>query len=277
MPTVPANGQFDSSTLLSSCAPLTAAQLNDQTASTTSLLLPFTGSGSNKGLLGNYTSTTATGVDTNAYMTFDQLNNPTQRNIWLQARYQTLVSNKFIPAIPNLPDVRNGLISGPNTLDPVATYNTKVASFLEIIGQEFCYYQTNYFKAVNLFLSFYSTASTAGASSQNLNLWQNTALTLNQKVNTMISLINYMANMNVANMRNFQSQLISQTTSISSSTTALQAQADILRDNNKSNAIYKQMMDYTEEKNRANKNLLAVYFTLNVVAITCLFIAARSL
>jgi hypothetical protein len=134
-----------------------------------------------------------------------------------------------------------------------------------------------YRKGVNAFLRFYSSASTASSVANNLNLWQQTALTLNEKVNTMISLINYLASMNVANMRSLQSQLMSQTTSITSSTNALQEQADILRDNNKTNALYKQMMDYTEEKNRANKNLLAVYFTLNVVAITCLFIAARSL
>ena len=277
MATAPANGQFDSSTLLSSCAPLSATQLNNPAGSSTTLLLPFAGSGSNKGLLGNYTSATATGVDTNAYMTFDQLNNPTQRNQWLAARYQNLLSQNVIPANPTLSTVQNSLSSGPNTLDPVATYNTKIASFLQLIGQEFCYYQTNYFISVNAFLSYYSTASTAGSGATNLNLWQNTALTLNQKVNTMISLINYMANMNVANMRSLQSQLMSQTSSISNSTTALQAQADILRDNNKTNAVYKQMVDYTEEKNRANKNLLAVYFTLNVIAITCLFIAARSL
>lgn len=277
MATAPANGQFDASTLLSSCPPLSASQLNNPAGSLTTLLSPFTGSGSNKGLLGNYTSVSATGVDTNAYMTFEQLNNPTQRNNWLAARYQILVSNSVIPAHPPLATVQNSLGTGPNTLDPVATYNTQIASFLQLVGQEFCYYQTNYFITVNIFLRDYSTASTASSGSQNLNEWQGAALTLNQKVNTMISLINYMANMNVANMRNLQSQLMSQTSSISSSTTALQAQADILRDNNKTNALYRQMMDYTEEKNRANKNLLAVYFTLNVVAITCLFIAARSL
>ena len=275
---MPANGQFDSSTLLSSCARLSPSQLDPPASSVTPLLAPFNGSGNNKGLLGNYTSTTATGVDTNAYMTFDQLNNPTQRNAWLQARYQTLSTNNIIPAHPPLANVQSRIGGpGPNTLDPVATYNTQVASFLQLIGQEFCFYQTNYFIAVNAFLSYYSTASTASSGAVNLGVWQDAALILNQKVNTMVSLINYMANMNVANMRTLQSELISQTTSISSSTTALEAQADILRDNNKSNTLYKQMMEYTEEKNRANKNLLAVYFTLNVVAITCLFIAARSL
>jgi hypothetical protein len=277
MSTLPANGQFDSSTLLSTCAPLTASQLDNTGATSTTLLLPFTGSGSNKGLLGNYTSATATGVDPNSYMTFDKLNDPTQRMQWLQTRYATLLAEKAIPIHPQLPSVQNNLITPPNVLDPVATYNTEVASFLQLIGEEFCYYQRNYFIGVNAFLRFYSSASTASSVANNLNLWQQTALTLNEKVNTMISLINYLASMNVANMRSLQSQLMSQTSSITSSTNALQEQADILRDNNKTNALYKQMMDYTEEKNRANKNLLAVYFTLNVVAITCLFIAARSL
>jgi hypothetical protein len=113
MSTLPANGQFDSSTLLSTCAPLTASELDNTGATSTTLLLPFTGSGSNKGLLGNYTSATATGVDPNSYMTFDKLNDPTQRMQWLQTRYATLLQNKVIPIHPQLPSVQNNLIT-PN-------------------------------------------------------------------------------------------------------------------------------------------------------------------
>jgi hypothetical protein len=279
------NGQFDVSQLLASCPPLSSSQISNVTViPTATLRLPFTGGTStNKGLLGNYTTSTATTVDPNAYMTFDVLNNTndasdhTSRAYWLQQRYSALLAAGVIPTNPALTTVQNNLNSGPNTQNPVSTYNTAVANFLQVVGAEFCYYQTNYFNALNQFLYAYATASSSGAGAINIPDFQQTALILNQKVNTMIILINYLANKNVANLRILQGQLNAQNGAISTSTASLLEQGQILSDNNNSNKIYRQMVEYTEEKNRANKNLLAVYFTLNVVAIACLFIAARTL
>jgi hypothetical protein len=280
-----ANGQFDTSQLLNSCPPLSSSQLNSGLSiASTTLLLPFTGgSATNKGLLGNYTTSTATTVDSNAYMSFDVLNNTNDesdrnsRAYWLQQRYSTLLAAGIIPVNPALTTVRSSLTAGPNTQNPVSTYNTEVANFLQILGAEFCFYQTNYFYALNSYLSFYSTASTSSSGAVNLNTWQQTALVMNQKVNTIITMINYLANKNVANLRTLQGQLNTQNGAISTSTSSLLAQGQILNDNNASNTLYRQMVEYSEEKNRANKNLLAVYFTLNVIAIASLFIAARSL
>jgi hypothetical protein len=274
MPSPQANGQFDSSTLLSSCPPLTQTQLNNVSTNVSVLLVPFV-SGTKKGLLGNYTG--GTGVDSNAYMTFSQLTSPDNRARWLETRYGVLLSNSVIPVNPSLSQVANNIESAPNNLEPISSYNREIVAFLELVGQEFCYYQNNYFNALNAYLTYYGRASGQGTAVDNLNEWQSAALTLNQKVNTMVMLINYMGNMNIANIRTLQNQLVSQTSSITRSTESLKEQADILRDNNKTNTLYKEMVDFTEEKNRANKNLLAVYFTLNVVAITCLFIAARTL
>jgi len=268
------NGQFDVSQLLASCPPLSSSQISNVTViPTATLRLPFTGG---NGLLGNTNSPSS-------YMTFDVLNNTndasdhTSRAYWLQQRYSALLAAGVIPTNPALTTVQNNLNSGPNTQNPVSTYNTAVANFLQVVGAEFCYYQTNYFNALNQFLYAYATASSSGAGAINIPDFQQTALILNQKVNTMITLINYLANRNVANLRILQGQLNAQNGAISTSTASLLEQGQILSDNNNSNKIYRQMVEYTEEKNRANKNLLAVYFTLNVVAIACLFIAARTL
>jgi hypothetical protein len=280
-----ANGQFDTSQLLNRCPPLTTTQLNAGISLSREVLLaPFMGgSATNKGLLGNYTTATATTVDSNAYMTFDTLNNTgdvsdrTSRAYWLQQRYSTLLAAGVIPTNPSLTSVQSSLSRGPEAMNPVSTYNTAVANFLQILGAEYCFYQNNYYNALNKFLSFYSTGSTTQAGAPDLNEAQQTALILNQKVNTMITMINYLANQNVANLRTLQGQLNTQNGAISTSTDSLLAQGEILKNNNESNKLYRQMVEYSEEKNRANKNLMAVYFTLNVVAIACLFIAARTL
>jgi hypothetical protein len=268
------NGQFDVSQLLASCPPLSSSQIrNVNVIPTATLRLPFTGG---NGLLKNTN-------DSSNYMTFNVLNNTndasdhTSRAYWLQQRYSALLAAGVIPTNPALTSVQNNLNSGPNSQNPVSTYNTAVANFLQVVGNEFCYYQTNYFNALNQFLYAYATASSTGAGAINIPDFQETALILNQKVNTIITLINYLANKNVANLRILQGQLNAQNGAISTSTASLLEQGEILSDNNNSNKIYRQMVEYTEEKNRANKNLLAVYFTLNVVAIACLFIAARTL
>jgi len=268
------NGQFDVSQLLASCPPLSSSQIrNVNVIPTATLRLPFTGG---NGLLKNTNNSSN-------YMTFNVLNNTndasdhTSRAYWLQQRYSALLADGVIPTNPALTSVQNNLNSGPNSQNPVSTYNTAVANFLQVVGNEFCYYQTNYFNALNQFLYAYATASSTGAGAINIPDFQETALILNQKVNTIITLINYLANKNVANLRILQGQLNAQNGAISTSTASLLEQGEILSDNNNSNKIYRQMVEYTEEKNRANKNLLAVYFTLNVVAIACLFIAARTL
>ena len=102
-------------------------------------------------------------------------------------------------------------------------------------------------------------------------------LQLNQKVNTLISFIHYLSNKNIANLSTLQPQIDSLNNNIATSTSNLKNQADILTNYNKKNDLFRQMTEYTEEKNRANQNLVAVYFTLNVVAIASLFIIARSL
>ena len=267
------NGQFDVSQLLASCPPLPTSDIASVIIiPTATLRLPFTGG---NGLLGSTN-------DTSTYMSFDVLNNTndasdhTSRAYWLQQRYSALLAAGIIPTNPALTSVQSSLTSDPNSQNPVSNYNTRVAEFLQVVGAEFCYYQTNYFKALNQFLYSYATAS-SGSGATNTPDFQQTALLLNQKVNTMITLINYLANQNIAHLRILQGQLNAQNGAISSSTASLLAQGQILNDNNDSNKLYRQMVEYTEEKNRANKNLMAVYFTLNVVAIACLFVAARTL
>jgi hypothetical protein len=278
---------FDLSSILNTCS-ITTTGLNlvDYDAIKTTLLNPFNNTMSpsaNRGLLGDYTNSGWTG---NTYMTFLELNDPERRNTWLTSRYNYLkgitytVGDKtkyIIPTNPNLNDINNRVGHSPDTLNPVAAYNEEIVNFLRIVATEYCYYQRNYFIALNKFLSQYSDASTTGSLGNRLTELQDDALDLNRKVNTLISFINYLSNKNIANLSTLQPQINSLNGNIAASTASLKTQADILTNYNKSNELFRQMTEYTEEKNRANQNLIAVYFTLNVVAIASLFIIARSL
>jgi hypothetical protein len=272
---------FDLSSILNTCGPLTSAELN---VAGNPVITPYANTSdqpvANNGLLGSYA-----GWIGNTYMDFATLSNPTLRNTWLERRYNhlkgiTYVSNgityKIIPSNPNLDTVASSLSQSPSVINPVADYNTEIVNFLKIIAKEFCFYQKNYFIALNKFLAEYATTS-GGAGGTDLNNAQRNALLLNQKVNTHISMVYYLSNKNIANLTTLESQISSLNGNIATSTANLKKQADILTNYNKSNDLFRQMTEYTEEKNRANKNLIAVYFTLNVVAIASLFIIARSL
>lgn len=274
---------FDLSSILNTCGPLTSAELNVSGSIASVVNASYVNSNqpsANQGLLGTYPGSTG-----NSYMDFITLNDPTKRNTWLENRYAflkniTYTSNNktynIIPLNPNLDTVNNSLSQSPSDINPVSGYNTEIVNFLKIIAKEYCFYQKNYFIALNNFLAQYANTS-GGSGGADLNTSQAAALLLNQKVNTHISLVNYLSNKNIANLTTLETQIGSLNGSIATSTANLKKQADILRNYNKSNELFRQMTDYTEEKNRANKNLIAVYFTLNVVAIASLFIIARSL
>jgi hypothetical protein len=279
--------------LLSACVVNTQTTFDQNAYSSTltpqSLMIPYsppsstaTNTPMDYGLLQNLTGPKTTN-DSNAYMKFAQLNDVNQRNSWLSARYTTLVNANVIPQPPSLTAVNtntnviNNLNRPPHSSEPLATYTTNLSKFVETLSKEYCYYQNNYMYALNNFLTAYSTSSITGGTTGNLTQFRDTALELNAKVNTLIAFINYLSNERISQLNGLKLQLDTQNNRIARSTSDLNVQATILSNNNSNNVLYKQMVDYTAEKNRANQNLLAVYFTLNVVAIAGLFVIARIL
>jgi hypothetical protein len=285
-------GLTPSTSLLTTCGPYTLAKLDENAYSTgirtpETFMRPYQPTNSNAepiefGLLQNLTGPKTTN-DTNAYMNFSQLNDAGQRNVWLNNRYTTLVIAKIIPESPSLTNVntdnnvRNNLNQAPHSSEPLAKYSTDLSKFITTVGKEYCYYQNNYMYALNNFLNTYSGSSTSATTTGDLNRYRDTAIQLNAKVNTLIAFINHLSNKRLTELSLLKSQLDQQNSKISGSTYDLNEQAKILSNNNNNNILYKQMVDYTAEKNRANQNLLAVYFTLNVVAIAGLFVIARVL
>lgn len=63
---------------------------------------------------------------------------------------------------------------------------------------------------------------------------------------------------------------------IAATTTNLSSQLDALTSKDSDRALYKRMVEYTEEKNEAHRNLLGLYSVLNLVALGVLFYIARN-
>jgi hypothetical protein len=208
----------------------------------------------------------------NKWMTFEQLKNPNDRRIWLNNAYPAMITAGIIPNIPNLNNV-SGNLQGPVDLTP---YITKVSSFQSKLNDEYCYYQLRYYAAVNMFLNNYKDASQA-SNVQLVKQLQDSALICNNKVNTLIAWMNYLAEKQILNLGTYQNQITQFDQNIKNTSEQLTKQAQILQDNSNSSQLYQEMVKFTTEKNQAHQNLLALYFTLNVVAIASLFVLARVL
>jgi len=226
------------------------------------------GGGGKKGFL----STPSDRNGPNPWMTFEQLNNPLERKSWLDNAYSALITAGVIPAIPNLNNV-NGNLSGAVDLSP---YIDKISTLESNLNSEYCFYQKRYYVAVSMFLNNYKDASAGGNAEINVSD-QQAALTCNNKVNTLIAWMNYLSEKQILNLRSLQSQIGEFDQSIKKSSDDLMAQAKMLQDNTNSSQLYQEMVKFTTEKNQAHQNLLALYFTLNVVAIASLFVLARVL
>ncbi len=240
------------------------------------------------GLL-NTNSASATTM-TITYMTdFNTINDPVARKDWCKNRYNTLVTNKQIPESPALSSIRSQYNANPDYYaqdmsskspsgnDIFTQYNTDIQNFMTTIAYEYCWYQKRYILALQNFLAQYQSASIEGNAGSNLNELKDVTLELNKKVNTLISLINYIANDKLEKLKTMESEIKNLNDQLGTSTDNLRKQGDILERYNKENTLYKEMVNYTTEKNKAHENLMATYFTLNVVAIVSLFIIARTL
>lgn len=63
--------------------------------------------------------------------------------------------------------------------------------------------------------------------------------------------------------------------SIDKNTEEIKGQLDVLQDKSSKTELYKRMVEYTEEKNRAHRNLLSLYSVLNIVGLGLIFYIAK--
>jgi hypothetical protein len=99
----------------------------------------------------------------------------------------------------------------------------------------------------------------------------NKAVALNRRLQDLSQIANSITQDQYAATKDFQSQINSANTEIQSYFSKLQEQAAILRKEVPQVEINKRMATYTKEKANYNKNLLSLYFFLDVVALGILF------
>jgi hypothetical protein len=225
-------------------------------------------------------STTNYGVASAGYFNIADFTNPTTLASDVNTTLGLLQTSQIMPTVPQLNTLNGNLNGSPSTVSPMSTYVNKVNTFQNNVKSEYCYYEQQYFTLVSLYLG--AIASSTGASGNtggtvNTATLQPLVLAANARLNTIVTLINGISRYNFIKISNLNSQLNTQNNAVTDSSTMLRKQAQIFQSDSVSADVNKRMVEYTAEKNRANQNLMAVYFTLNVVAIASLFILAKNI
>jgi len=207
-----------------------------------------------------------------AYFPPEILMNETERNKACVERTTRLITAKIIPPLPDAE-----FFDQEKNESNLKEHENKIVNFQKRLASEYCYYENNYIGAIKKFMTLYMAASAGDKNSKNVEDAKKVALDLNLILNTLIAMMNHLSSTNRNLLRSLSSSVNIYNSDIKNSQDKLIKQAQILNSSSKDSEIFKQMVEYTAEKNRASQNMLSLYFTLNVIAIAGLFVIARNL
>lgn len=185
---------------------------------------------------------------------------------YLEGRVRNL-KGKVIPAEPQMQH-----ITGKNQDAIIKEYIEKTNQIKGLIREEYCFYLARYKFAFRQLISNIANA-TAGSTGvlQSVENYTQVTVRLNRKLQDLSQIANAIADDQYATTQNFQHSINDANDEIQKYFDTLREHASILRKEVPAVELKKRMVEYTQEKARANKNLLSLYFFLDVVALGLLF------
>lgn len=194
---------------------------------------------------------------------------------WLETYVKTLESSGQLPVPPNLKDLQSAPFDSPESKDPMSRYVVKEQEFFEQVRAEYCFYERQYFAALDRFLNSLSNVSMKGQTTNvqgNLDLARFT----NQRLTVFTQLVNAISKYRYSSSQKWQQEINQMNNEFKVRAQQLSEQASVLQKETAAADLHKRMTDYTAEKNKANTNLLSLYAVLNVSAIAILLYISRS-
>jgi len=159
----------------------------------------------------------------------------------------------------------------PKDNDVPAKYNEKMDKFIKYAKDEYTYYYERYKFALSILftkiIDTYRTPPTTTAVPAAVQTALDDVAALNLKLNDILSVVQTVS----TNMHNAAVATNTQVTEMMKimleNKDKMEKQGNMIRSNQASSNIQKEMVKYTEEKARYNDNLLKVYSFLNIVAL----------
>jgi hypothetical protein len=217
----------------------------------------------------------------------------------LTAQYGNNIKHGLLPASPFGASDRSGdgllldatlnqLVSSLKSQNIVPTATTsassgdtfvlKQKSFLASIKEEYCFYDSRYKYALQKLLSTvqqgYMTQS--GDVQQGIQTYLQYTQRLNQKINDLTQIINAITNDMESGASNLSSEVKKFNKEVQEKQKALDEQNKILSSQTAATKLNKEMVNFTEKKNKYTNNLLNLYGFMNIVAIGLLIYVYRS-
>jgi hypothetical protein len=194
----------------------------------------------------------------------------------LEQYVNNLRASNRIPKLPILNTLASSPGGSPDSREPLANYTATMKSIASQIKSEYCFYESQYFAAVDAFLQSIADASITGKGSESVQSNLDIARKANQRVTVFTQVVNAISKYNYAQTQSWNTEINSMNQQFSKNAAGLKEQSDILNNSTAAADLNKRMISYTLEKNKANTNLLSLYTILNASAIAMLIYISRS-
>lgn len=179
----------------------------------------------------------------------------------------------ILDKISNLNDTQvQSIINGcgvvpMNTTEEAAAFKEMIAKFGDDIKITYCVYQALYRNSLNDLFSNLSTPISDEKKTR--------AVILNKKILIIIAGVNRVEKYLQEQSTKFTDSITSTNMGIDKNTASLSEQIKTLESKAADSELHKRMVEYTEEKNKAHRNLLSLYTVLNAVALGLIFYIAK--
>jgi hypothetical protein len=182
-----------------------------------------------------------------------------------------LQSAGVLEARPTVPVGDPALGQTETNMDLLVTQDAKLFNQLRL---EYCYYEQRYRYALTNFLKLATSLNPGDNTTAQLMLA--TTKTLNLRLNSVLEIMNFMAQERVDQINSNKIAINGVNASINGKLTKLGKSYNFLNRDDAIVQTQREMVRYTEEKNNYTSNQIAVWATLNIIAIGAIVYVYRN-
>lgn len=212
-----------------------------------------------------------------ATVSVDQINDVMPNSISnpglpVDATTHRISSNALQAYIANLQST--GAIPGQSgTLDQQMAADR---AFYAAVQAEYCFYETRYKAALAEFLTQVSAPQPTTGGNPTLQIMLATTVTLNNRLNSLLEIMNYVANERASRVNLRSPQIDAANATLEQKIAVLNQQKDFLEGGQVRKQTQEEMMRYSAEKSRAMNIQIMFFVALNVVALGTVLTVYRS-
>ena len=160
----------------------------------------------------------------------------------------------------------------------VPQYMAEDEMLLRVIKNEYCFYEARYFYALDQLITSLKDGFLQNDERKRKIVEDKLKVTrkLNMRLNDLLQITNYFTKHRLQQSQNYNDTINNLNMIMQTRSDKIRAQTELLNKENATALLHKEMVKYTEEKNRANSNLLSLYSFLNIFALGMLVYIYRS-